>query len=44
MADTEVKVEDDVLIGEEEGNDEVCYIDIVFGNGANLCFRRRSQR
>jgi hypothetical protein len=24
MADTEPKVEEDVLIGEEEGNDEVC--------------------
>jgi len=24
MADTEPKVDEDVLIGEEEGNDEVC--------------------
>jgi hypothetical protein len=24
MADTEPKVEEDVLVGEEDGNDEVC--------------------
>jgi len=24
MADTEVKIEDEMIAGEEEGNDEVC--------------------
>jgi hypothetical protein len=44
MADTEPKVEEDVLVGEEEGNDEVCMVLAFTSDLVNQVNRRRFQR
>jgi hypothetical protein len=44
MADAEPKVEDDVMAGEEDGDEEVCYFEVVTERHTDHASRRRSDR